>query len=360
MADVVFIIGAGCSVHAGGSVMANFLDRARTLYAAGKVNDRKKEFATVFEALSLLQRVHSKSKLDLFNIESVFSALDVARTLRKLPGFKPEEIDNVLSAFQWVIVRTLEESVAFTTQGGVLSGTRDYRELAKLVLSLGRRQPALSAAIITFNYDLALDLSLDFEGVPFTYGFEDSADGFCLLKLHGSLNWVRMKDKSRKVVPLLTKDYRSKFRRMWFKEKDDGPPCYVQITRQFAEIAPGLEVEELPVLAPPTWGKGEHHREIGQVWARAAQELEGAKFVCVMGYSLPATDQFFRLLFALGSEGNTLIDKFIVIDPDHANVEARFRGMLGEATLARYVGASVELMSGLPFLRSVLQAPPDR
>src|SRR6266404_3307209 len=106
MADVVFIIGAGCSVHAGGPVMANFLDRARTLYAAGKVNDRKKEFATVFEALSLLQRVHSKSKLDLFNIESVFSALDVARTLRKLPGFKPEEIDNVLSAFQWVIVRT--------------------------------------------------------------------------------------------------------------------------------------------------------------------------------------------------------------------------------------------------------------
>jgi hypothetical protein len=50
VADVVFIINAGCSVHTGGPVMANFLDRARTLYAAGKVNDRKKEFETIFDA----------------------------------------------------------------------------------------------------------------------------------------------------------------------------------------------------------------------------------------------------------------------------------------------------------------------
>lgn len=77
MADVVFIVGAGCSVHAGAPIMSNFLERARDLLASKEVEDRREEFGTTFEVVSYLQRVHSKARLDHNNIESVFSAVDL-------------------------------------------------------------------------------------------------------------------------------------------------------------------------------------------------------------------------------------------------------------------------------------------
>ena len=73
MSDTVFILGAGASREAGCPLMADFLERARYLYAAGMVEDVRKSFEIVFEAIGDLQPVHSKSQLDLTNIESIFT-----------------------------------------------------------------------------------------------------------------------------------------------------------------------------------------------------------------------------------------------------------------------------------------------
>ena len=45
-----------------------------------------------------------------------------------------------------------------------------------------------------------------------------------------------------------------------------------------------------------------------------ATVLSEAENIFVCGYSLPATDAFFHLLFALGSVGNTRLRNFVVFD----------------------------------------------
>jgi len=55
MSQVVFILGAGASRHAGIPLMFDFLDQARVLAAAGLDGAYEKDFKSVFAAISRLQ-----------------------------------------------------------------------------------------------------------------------------------------------------------------------------------------------------------------------------------------------------------------------------------------------------------------
>ena len=72
MSRNVFILGAGASFDAGGPLMTDFLDVAGDLYRSDRSSF--KDFEPVFSAISALSAAHSKSILDLDNIESVFAA----------------------------------------------------------------------------------------------------------------------------------------------------------------------------------------------------------------------------------------------------------------------------------------------
>jgi hypothetical protein len=78
MSNVVFILGAGASKQAGAPLMANFLDVSTDLLRANRVGESKVHFERVFTAIGGLQAVHSKAQLDLNNIESIFTALDIS------------------------------------------------------------------------------------------------------------------------------------------------------------------------------------------------------------------------------------------------------------------------------------------
>lgn len=82
MAKRVFILGAGSSVHGGAPLMNKFLDKAHDLYP--RIRDQRWIDAAdlVFKAISALQRVHSKSELNLFNLESLFTTFEMAATPR--------------------------------------------------------------------------------------------------------------------------------------------------------------------------------------------------------------------------------------------------------------------------------------
>ena len=52
---------------------------------------------------------------------------------------------------------------------------------------------------------------------------------------------------------------------------------------------------------------------------------------------MPETDAFFRLLYGLGTVGETLLKKVVVYNPDQSGVtESRFKDMLGPGALARF------------------------
>jgi len=93
MSNIVFILGAGASKQSGVPIMNEFLDTADLLFKNGIFREKEEIFKLVREGISKLQAVHSKSRLDVNNIESVFNAFDMAKTLGKFPGL--EELEEI-------------------------------------------------------------------------------------------------------------------------------------------------------------------------------------------------------------------------------------------------------------------------
>ncbi len=124
MSNIVFILGAGASKKAGAPLMAEFLDVARDLWAKNEVSEASSQFESVFKAIGSLQGVHSKSEFDIHNVESVFAAIEMGKTLNKFPGCETgEQIDDLIRDMKAVISKTIERTLAFPISGSG-SGSR--------------------------------------------------------------------------------------------------------------------------------------------------------------------------------------------------------------------------------------------
>jgi hypothetical protein len=340
MSEIVFILGAGASKEAGAPVMADFLDKADELRREGNLGDYKEDFDCVFNAISALQVVHSKADLDLDNIESVFAAFEMGKLINRLGEMKGDTIDKLLFSIKRLIYITLEKTTLFPVKNTQVYPNDSYDKFVKLLLKLGSDGKLNRTSIITFNYDLSLDYALYFNRIPAYYGInEEQKPGYMqLLKLHGSLNWVRC-PKCEEIIPWNLEDYFKKF--SWNRALLIDIPsvmlCVASHLEHFDnEHCKGEKIIPEPVIVFPTWNKIEHQHGIAKVWSRAALELSNAENIFISGYSLPESDLFFRYLFALGSVGPNKIKRFWVFDPDKENVEPRFRKLIGPGTTARF------------------------
>lgn len=340
MSEIVFILGAGASKDCGAPLMNDFLDTASRLLATNKVSEKAEDFEKVFKAISSLQSVHSKSQLDLNNIESIFTAFEIANTLGKLPGFEPEEIPSVIASLKELIVVTLENTIDFPTEKSHINAPKSYSKFSELLLYLAKDASLGSTpAVISFNYDIALDLAMFRYGLGPSYGLEQksfSQHPIPLLKLHGSLNWAIRKEH-RTVQPLHLHNYLEKYKVRSFDERGTCKiPIGSQLQEYFSEHT-DVKVEREPVIVPPAWNKADYHNILSTIWGKTAKHLEEAGYIFIIGYSLPETDAFFRLLYGLGTAGDKLLQKIIVYNPDRSGVtENRFKDMLGPGALARF------------------------
>jgi len=340
MSKVVFILGAGASKECGAPLMANFLDIAYNLHATNGSGDKAEDFENVFKAIGALQQVHSKSQLDLTNIESIFTALEIANVLGKLPSFEADEIPNVIKSLKEVIVKTLEQTIDFPTRSSHIDAPAAYVNFVKLIQYLrADAHPQQSVSVITFNYDIALDMAFFRGGIGPDYGIPPdpgARNPVQLLKLHGSLNWAVRKD-SDSVYPLQLNKFFEKYNIQGF---DTHGTCKVEIGSKLQEYFTtftDVEVQKEPVIVPPTWNKADYHQSLSKIWATAADHLSEAEQIFIIGYSLPETDAFFRLLYGLGTVGNNPLKRIVVYNPDDSGqVEQRFRDMLGPGAVARF------------------------
>lgn len=345
MSEIVFILGAGASKAAGAPVMADFLESADQLRRSGEVEEFKSDFDMVFDAISELQKVHSKAELDLHNIESIFAAFEMGRLINKFPGISGNEIVLHLAAIRKLIWITLEKTIKYPYERLNIYPPECYAKFAQLVKQLNSDQwDKKRCSIITFNYDLALDYALNMYIGPVDYCLSEISqrEHIHLMKLHGSLNWAKcsecgkivtwdfnvIKNNSSYVGRLieLSQIEKKEIIQLSSKALPSGTQCC------------GKNIEFIPVIVPPTWNKTEHHLELSKVWSAAANELSEAESIFVSGYSLPESDLFFRYLFALGSVGKSLIKRFWVFDPDEKNeVSLRFEKLLGAASRSKFI-----------------------
>ena len=317
MSDTVFILGAGASREGGGPLMDDFLNCARALHRDRKTGDATDDFERVFEAVAALDPVYAKASIDTNNIEDVFSAFEMGALFERLGNLPLERVRELSGAIRAVIVTTLEERLDFAVTGlggdKKVRAPRPYPRFASLIAAMESKTEN-SVSVITFNYDLALDFALYRAGLSVDYCLPHSTAGRVpVMKLHGSLNWTECPQCG--VVAWALGDY---FSGHGWDDLSDKKSVRLTLARHLAQYkhCDAVGCTGAPAIVPPTWNKTAHQVELAPVWRRAAEHLAGARNIVVVGYSLPASDQFFRYLYALGSLGTTRIERFMVVDPD--------------------------------------------
>ncbi len=167
---------------------------------------------------------------------------------------------------------------------------------------LSGKDPNEVSAVITTNYDLVLEKAMWGLGITPDYrmlgasGWRDLAGpGTALLKLHGSLNWHRQADDLIAVRGGESLECPS---------DDPGHDDWVML--------------------PPTTQKNVFSVPgISAVWVEALALLQQLDRLVVVGYSLPATDPYFRQFLTAGLSKN---DKAFEVETYlHSDDEARAR-----------------------------------
>lgn len=331
MSEIVFILGAGASSTAGAPLIKDFLNVADELRNKNNLGNCGSFFDKVFDARSCLQSLHSKSKLNLDDIESIFAAFEMGLLIKKFPNLSEKDIEEAITAIKILILKTLEQTIKFEYHSERTWPDKTYNSFAGLIKQL--RDGHKTCSVITFNYDLALDYALHFHNLPYDYCLSDEIGPgkIPLIKLHGSLNWVKC-DKCNNIIPWYLKDFFNNHRYQFLK---DGMKVTIDLPSRLIDGEfehCGEKITTLsPVIVPPTWNKTSYHNQLTNVWKHAANMFSDAKNIFISGYSLTPSDSFFRYLYALSSVSNTLIKRFWVYDPAENDViENRFRELIGQ------------------------------
>ena len=348
MAKTVFILGAGASAHCGIPLMKDFLNVAADLHASNRSGEYKEDFELVFKARSELQATHSKSAaIDIHNVESVFSAFELAETLgtRLLGGRRRRLAD----AMRRVLAKTVEQQTVFRDTGRGLVAPGESQRLVDLLAHLcGGRGRAGEVAVITFNYDVVLEKAVNIHNraggsvllpdMDYCVGATSGNGALPMLKLHGSVNWLHCR-KCSTVRPVDDPWPEALAARNSVSSRWEQPTEWVlSLSKLLSQPCSKCSRTMEPMIVPPIWNKTPYQKLLQPVWQRAATELGEAENIFVIGYSLPDTDYFFRLLFSLGTLGGKQIRRFWVLDPceEGGDVDKRFRALLGPGTSTTY------------------------
>jgi NAD-dependent SIR2 family protein deacetylase len=170
-----------------------------------------------------------------------------------------------------------------------------------------------------------------------------------LLKLHGSVSWGACQKCKATIVPF---DMKRVSASPFSSTNELIIPIIDYLAQTECPTCNQLLVGP-PVLVPPTWNKIEYQSHINNVWRKAAKELEQADNIITIGYSMPKMDAFFHYLYALGSESETKLQHFIVINPDKS-VEGRFREIVGPGIDKQFQFVSGYFANSISYLSGVL------
>ena len=333
----VFIVGAGFSAHAGVPLIKDFLDRSRELMddPLSRLDPSERDsFKRVFEFRREMAQACEKVAVDLDNIEELFGLVEMSQ---RLGGEQRETRDATVymiaktlqlttkpagtgrNRVRFGIKAALKDQFAATNRAGVFQNPPGYDTqvfagdiydyFAGLAIGLfddPQHGATRNGTIITFNYDLIVDHALQRLNIRPDYALDPGltreyelpgAEGVCsVLKLHGSTNWGVCGSCQKRIVVLQGKitDTPEQFR------QETCDKCHAQRFQ--------------PLLIPPSWDKSEYQTIMAPVWAKAVAELAYATRICIIGYSMPQSDLFFKYLLTLALSQNHRLFKLVVVD----------------------------------------------
>lgn len=325
MAKTVFILGAGASAQAQAPLTKVFFEKAINLIEEDKIDEEDKKYFNMIQNVyqNKIRLISANFNFDLKNIETIFSLIEMAKVTGKFLDYSIDEIDELRTAMNKFIVRTLEKTTYFNVKDGNIVSPEDYKAFYhKIILNMRNLIPKTSFCVISFNYDLALDFVLEFHDGPEFINYcldrePQVVNAVKLIKLHGSLNWALCSKKSCKRITVIS-------------IRDDigirGPSIEVSKKMDKLRCKCGAKISELPLIVPPTWNKTGNY-SIENVWRQAVEEMSDAKNIIVVGYSMPKADLFFQYFLALGTLNIANLERFWVFDKD-SEIENKWNDFL--------------------------------
>jgi hypothetical protein len=303
MERVVYLLGAGFSAPLGLPVMSNFLEKSRDMFS--KHPDRYQYFPNLFEQIKKFSFVKNYYNSDLFNIEEIFSIVEMASQLEG-EALKDDFINylsDVVEFYTPLIVPYGSElpsnwdRVIFSNNqiqnnyGLFVAALLNLRIKAKMIKSYQQKIRELQIermnksetvyAVITLNYDKVLEnfsecrypyLSSQKDQLIFASELNDEIKPFSnqtiLAKLHGSVG--------------------------------------------------------LDNVVPPTWSKGVDQK-IQPAWRMAYKALVEATQIRIIGYSLPEADAYVKYLLKAAIMKTPHLKRFDVLCMDDINGTVRQR-----------------------------------
>lgn len=359
----VYILGAGFSAEAGLPVIKDFMNRMRDAAAwLEEQGGREQEVQAIERVLEFRLRAAAAAyrvPLNVENVEELFSlasasageglaedmALAIAATLDYARSTAPPLAEHqcftlgILDVPDWTKPPNwlpppahIQQQVQSGQLKGQWSGCPPYEfYLGVMCGYFNKRGPNRRDTIITFNYDLLIEESLQALAVPFGYGCEVSRDKSAetmvrtdveakiqVLKLHGSISWTAFSnylfspdEEEHHARPLQLGQAED-----WELPTSKGYPG----PRVFGSYSE-LRAKRLhPLLVPPTWRK-DIGVDLSATWQAAVTELRTATRIIMLGYSVPPTDQHFKFLLAAGLQDNISLRKVFFVNPALAEPE---------------------------------------
>lgn len=350
----VYILGAGFSCDAGLPVIANFLDCMRESVGWLASQNRKRELSAVENVFHLRLRAAGaayRMRINPENIEELFSLASALKN-RSTQYDAPEDSDDVslaiaatldyakwkkggIPSYRMVIKDDDQFQKAMRKPGAEWcnrgtcndsSNPGEYYDVPNYDFFAGlfsgnwcNQKEGTRNTVITFNYDLLLEDSLNRLDIPFTYAIpslpsvqeslSEAVEPLPILKLHGSVNWA--------------------FQMPTFSNEEEAEN-YIDLGEESRLIAydsyQGLiDSGDTPLLLPPTWRKI-FGGALAGVWDKSVKAIAEATRIIVVGFSLPPTDVHFKYLLAAGLQDNISLRDFIVVNyADDKDMEKRAR-----------------------------------
>lgn len=339
--------------------MYDFFDRATHLFATGGLGRFGKDYETVSRFRSRLQGVYSKAHVELDNLEWVFNAIEMAGFLDTETVKDGVPAADARSSLIRLIGAVLERTQLYQLGAAnagrtILHGPGAYNRLVDFALGIAETRRYDTITFVTFNYDIGLDMALHARSVSPNYAIVDEFDSkrhalrWPVYKLHGSLHWYRGREGE------LTATGLDKISSQALAAQPRDNSMFIHLSDVFMHHSRiGRSLDDAFII-PPAEAKTDARKLVEPVWRAAAKALAEAEVIAIIGYSLPSTDQFFRLFFGLATLSETLLQRVWVINKSAA-ARATFESLLSGHARQRMLFQETDIMAGIVRMRDFSQ-----
>ncbi|UFS72097.1 hypothetical protein LPW11_07865 [Geomonas sp. RF6] len=331
MSKTVFVLGAGFSAPAGMPLQSEIMFDVLRSYSQPVQETTRRIYAILFNIVD-------PEAMRTVPLEDVFTMLDRANHYGEvIPGFGHREIRDSLVALVQAITDDFQKKL-------LKCDLSRYRPFFEALVRCRKGDGSVRAqqddpfSLVSFNWDtipdhLIMQASDEESGIDYTcydYDIEEDTNhtpsilrkakglfNIKLLKPHGSLNWAKCPSCNRifsknctDCIPILfPQEYKCRF-------------C--------------TKVDLENVMITPTFVKDIGQTHLKLVWHNIQRDLQEAKRIVFLGYSLPLADFEFRYTLLKAVISNSKVALRVVLFPPDSEIQNERQRVEREQTEERF------------------------